>query len=177
MQRDIYAIQGTERARISRTYNNGLSQTIRIRMNYGLTVESTPHHRWFVSYHYRRGAGLEPVNAWVPAAELSVDDVLEVNIGAYTNETHAPLASVNALALKMRGNATPMIQPAAMNEDVAWLLGYLWGDGCLSPGGFRIRFMDSREENLLKNTAHFARAVRARIQHLCRIPTAPCPGA
>lgn len=150
IQGDIYALQGDERARISRTYNNGVSPTVRIRMSYGLVVESTPQHRWFVAYRYRRGKGLQPVNEWIMAADLCPDDVLDVNIGAYTNETHAPLAAVRSLALKMRGNATPIQQPVEMNEDIAWLLGYLWGDGCLSPGGFRIRFVDNRQDNLLK---------------------------
>ncbi len=150
IQSMVYALQGDTQARISRTYNNGVSPTIRIRMNYGLVVESTPQHRWFVAYRYRRGKGLQPVNEWIMAADLCLDDVLDIHIGAYAGVAHAPLATVKSLALKMRGNAVPIRQPGEMNEDLAWLLGYLWGDGCLSPGGFRIRFMDSRQENLLK---------------------------
>lgn len=146
---EVYALQGHERARIVRTYHNGVSPVLRIRMNYGLTVESTPQHRWFVAYRLDHGKTI-PVGEWIPACELRPNDVLDVQIGAYTREEHATLASVNSLAIKMRGNAQPIRQPAEMNEDIAWLLGYLWGDGSLSPGGFRIRFIDSRQDNLLK---------------------------
>ena len=148
--REVYALQGQERARIVRTYNNGVSPTLSIRMNYGLTVESTPNHRWFVSYRHERGKGMVPVEEWVPACELRPDDVLDVQIGAYTNECHTKFTRVNSLALKMRGNAQSIKQPEEMNEEIAWLLGYLWGDGSLSPGGFRIRFIDNHQEHLLK---------------------------
>ncbi len=150
VSRDIFAVQGDVRSRITRTYQNGVSPTLRIRMNYGLIVESTPQHRWFVAHRYERSVGLVPVNDWISARDLRPNDVLDVCIGAYQSNDHTVLHRVTALSLKMRGNAQPITQPVAMNEDIAWLLGYLWGDGSLSPGGFRIRFVDNRQENLLK---------------------------
>ena len=60
--------------------------------------------------------------------------MLEVNIGAYANETHTKLQHVNSLAMKMRGNAQ-VIATRRNERRYAWLLGYLWGDGVSRPAG------------------------------------------
>jgi hypothetical protein len=50
----------------------------------------------------------------------------------------------------MRGDAVEINQPKYMNADLAWFLGYLWGDGAQSPAKYRIRFTDGVKINLLK---------------------------
>ncbi len=147
-------LQNPHPAKILKTYQNGTSRLLRIKMSYGLTVESTPNHQWFVSYHYDRKRGTKhqkmPVQRWVEARHLRPGDIIELRPGVYENRTPAALRKVESATLKMRGDAAPIAQPKEMNQDLAWLLGYLWGDGAMSPGKYRIRFIDQRTENLRK---------------------------
>lgn len=146
------ALQGSGSSRITRTYDNGASPVLRIKTAFGIEVESTPNHRWWVASRYHRTgrARHTEVGAWVEAAALQPGDVLEIRPGAYSSERHTPLSPVRSRALKMRGDATDIRQPEHMNVDLAWLLGYLWGDGAMSPSGHRIRFIDGRLDNLEK---------------------------
>lgn len=152
LTKPINVVQDSSNQRLTRTYNNGLAKLVKVNMIYGLSVVSTPEHRWFVKERYRKNGKIrrEPIGEWVAAKDLQPTDILEVKIGTYQKTTHSSLASVDSLSFKMRGNTKSITQPIEMNEDIAWLLGYLWGDGTLSLGGFRIRFIDQREENLLK---------------------------
>jgi intein/homing endonuclease len=147
-------IQNPHPARILKTYQNGFDRLLRITMNYGLVVESTLNHPWFVSYHYNRSRGRNnkkvPVNKWVEARNLKIGDVLELKLGVYSKTDSFRLEKLNSLAIKMRGDVKDIYQPDYMNQDLAWFLGYLWGDGALSPGKFRIRFVDQYKENLEK---------------------------
>ena len=145
------AIQNPHHGKIAKTYNNGFDRVLRIKMNYGLTVESTPNHQWFVLYHYdNKTKKKTPVNNWVEARNIRSGDVLEVKPGAYSNKQAAGFQKVNSLAIKMRNDAIPIKQPEVINQDLAWLLGYLWGDGVMSPGKFGIRFTDEYGANLKK---------------------------
>lgn len=147
-------IQNSHPAKILKTYNNGQEPVLKIKMSYGLTVESTPNHRWFVVYHYNHDRGDKykrvPVNDWVKAEDLKVGDVLELKIGVYRNNSPASLRKVNSLSLKMRRDFQPISQPEFINQDLAWFFGYLWGDGAMSSARYRIRFVDQRKDNLEK---------------------------
>jgi intein/homing endonuclease len=139
----ISALQGNVKSKVIKTFANGESDIIKVTLNYGLVVESTPNHMWAVN-------NIDGDSAWVRADQLVPEQVLDVKLGAYFGGTASELASVNGLAIKMRGDATQITQPSNMTEDLAWLLGYLWGDGCMSPCGYRIRFSDARVSNLDK---------------------------
>jgi len=147
-------IQNPHPAKILKTYQNSFDRLLRITMNYGLAVESTPNHPWFVSYHYDRSRGKThkkiSLNNWVEARNLRIGDVLELKLGVYSKTDPFRLEKLNSLAIKMRGDVTDIRQPDYMNQDLAWFLGYLWGDGALSPAKFRIRFVDQYKENLEK---------------------------
>lgn len=137
---------------ISKTYDNGEQDILRIRLSYGIELESTPNHQWFVKSRYDRNKKdrYVEVNEWRRADELQLDDILDVNLQAYRREHAAPLAQVNPLHLHMRSDARRIRQPVELTPDLAWLLGYLWGDGCQSPEKFRIRFTDANLDNLQK---------------------------
>lgn len=136
-------------ASISKTYDNGIAKTVSVRLSYNLEFFCTENHRWFVKYD-DLGSARIPINDWVQAVDLQPGYVLDGKIGAYTNTTHAKLQSCNSLSIRMRGDFTEIRQPTEMNEDIAWFLGYLWGDGCMSPGGYRVRFTDEHIFNLEK---------------------------
>jgi intein/homing endonuclease len=139
-------------AAISRSFVNGESETVRIKLNYGLELVSTPEHPWWVEQHIDRSRELkrQPVGKWVRAKDIAVDDVLSVNPGVYQNTEHARLPRVPMTALRMRHDVGAIQQPETMTADLAWLIGYLWGDGAQSPARWRIRFTDERLENLQK---------------------------
>lgn len=142
------ALQGETTSKITKTYDNGPSPVYRIRLACGLEVESTGNHQWFTRGHHAHVMKEDP--RWVRADQIRLGDVLDVELGAYTNEGGAPLKEVNSLALKMRGEASMIQQPGQVTPDLAWLLGYLWGDSTLSLGKYRVRFIDEHLDNLKK---------------------------
>lgn len=124
---------------ITKTFVNGEADVYKVTMSYGVEVESTGDHPWFV-----KGKG------WVPAANIEVGDVVECKVGGYDNEVHAELKKVKSTAFKMRGDGSIITQPDHMDSDLAWLLGYLWGDGAMSPSKYRIRWTDENLDHLVK---------------------------
>lgn len=124
---------------VTKTYVNGMAATKLVRMTYGLEVVSTANHQWFVK---DRG--------WVRADDLRAGDHLEISVGEYRNEIDAPLKTMNMDVVHARSDVSPFNQPGCMNPDLGWLLGYLWGDGAMSPAKFRLRWIDQREINLVK---------------------------
>jgi len=152
--RDLEAI-GT--GIISKTYNNGVAPVLRITTSYGIEVESTPNHQWWVKQEYKRGLRnpCRDVNEWRRADEIQPGDILDIKPGVYNMEGGVELASLNSLAINMRGDATEIRQPERMNPPLAWLLGYLWGDGAMSPLKYRLWWVDAQHENLVKAQSIF----------------------
>jgi hypothetical protein len=140
---------------ISKTFNNGVSPVLRIITSYGIEVESTPNHQWWVTQRYdrKKSEKYQDVNEWRRADEIQPGDILDIKLGVYNMEGGVDLVPLNSLALNMRGDATEIRQPKRMNPRLAWLLGYLWGDGAMSPSKYRLRWVDARRENLLKAQA------------------------
>jgi len=154
MSRAISAIHGPGAARpIVKTYVNGVAPVYRVTMSYGLTVESTGNHPWFVRQHYATKKHNKPkidVNDWVRTDQLRPDDIIEVALGVYDKMTPSEFRSIPTTAIRMRGDHLKIEQPARMTEDLAWLIGYLWGDGAQSPAKYRLRFVDERRTTLEK---------------------------
>jgi len=148
----LSALQGETMSPITRTFDNGSSEVLEIEMSYGLVVRSTPNHPWFVEYrHSHQGSSKrEEVNDWVAANRLAPGDVLSVNTSIYRNEVPSTMTTVNVRALTMRSAAKPIQQPAVMDDDLAWLIGYLWGDGAQSLTKYRLRFVDGNRSVLAK---------------------------
>lgn len=146
----LYALQEGYETPITKTYRNGLSETVDIHLSYGMSFHCTPEHQWFVSKTHKPSNGnrWKEVSEWKRADELSVGDVLEVTLDGYRNHTHRKL---NSIKLSDYCGITHQInQPEYLSEDLSWLLGYLWGDGSMSPLNYRIRFCDGVYENLEK---------------------------
>ena len=149
--KDIKVIQeeGSE-AKILQTYHNGPSELVYIKMNYGLQVKSTLNHKWFVKSKYLKNNRYIEVNDWKRADEVEKNDILDIVIGNYKKESSFKFNNFNSMSIKMRSDCDIISQPVEMNEDIAWFLGYLWGDGAMSPGKYRIRFIDEHVNNLEK---------------------------
>lgn len=130
---------------ITKTYVNGKSPVLEIEMNFGLTVRSTPNHKWFVKSH-KSTSWEKKVNQWKRTDEIVPGDILETNIGNYRNEIPTRMRSLTSQAIRMREDATEIKQPEEMSEKLAWLIGYLWGDGAQSPAKYRIRFTEEHED-------------------------------
>ena len=145
---DIHAIQADCRTnRLVRGFVNGDQQTYRITMNYGLTVESTASQPWFVASSHRPGQrpdrAFVPINQWKAAEAIEPGQVIQVQLGAYGQQGGvARFRGIPTTAIRMRGDHARIVQPEVMNRDLAWLIGYLWGDGAQSPSKFRLRFVD-----------------------------------
>jgi hypothetical protein len=155
--RDARVLQDDGAKAITRTYVNGVQPVYHVKMSHGLIVESTGNHPWWVKGKHgaarRVNSGTErflPTGEWIKTKNLSKGDVLEVALGIYNVTAHAPLRNLLTVAFRMRGDADVIKQPSHMNEDLAWLLGYLWGDGSLSPAKFRIRFIDQNKPHVEK---------------------------
>lgn len=134
---------------ITRTYANGRAEVMQVRLAYGLCVDSTRNHPWWVKATHAHGQ-FTPVNQWVRTEDLVPGMVLDVKVGVYTKTSHAKLHPLSTLALRMRRDNNPILQPKELNPDLAWFLGYLWGDGGMSPENFQFRWTDQRGVNLQK---------------------------
>jgi ribonucleotide reductase alpha subunit len=149
LKRDLRALQGDNtESKITKTYANGVARVLRLRLSCGLEVESTENHQWWVAGHHNHK--MLDVSEWVRADQIKLGDVLEVTPGIYTSTVHTKLIKLSSLALKMRRDAVDILQPDVMSPDLAWLLGYLWGDGSMSIGKYRLRFIDQHLDNLEK---------------------------
>jgi ribonucleoside-triphosphate reductase len=152
-ERDVSAEQGDgNKSRLIKTYANGRAPVYRVTLSYGLELESTGNHQWYVSAREdRSSANRYPrVDDWVRTDHLHEGDIIEVRLGTYEKSASSPLARLDRLSIKMRNDADAIRQPTHMNPDLAWVLGYLWGDGSQSPQQYRIRFFDGGTANLEK---------------------------
>ena len=120
---------------ITKFYRNGVAPVYRVNMNYGMSVESTANHQWFVEN-----------KGWTRTDELDQNDRIVIEPGAYVSEEDVSLLPVAAGDAR----AVNISFPEKMNPDLSWLMGYLWGDGALSPIKKRIRFIDNNIDNLEK---------------------------
>jgi hypothetical protein len=79
---EIHVIQADGKSdRLTRGFVHGDRQTYRITMNYGLTVESTANHPWFVSSSHRPGQrpdrAFVPINQWKATEAIVPGQVIE----------------------------------------------------------------------------------------------------
>jgi len=145
-----YALTGavgtqTPRGSVVGFNDNGDEPLLRVKTTYGMELDCTPNHRWLT----QRGM--------VEAQNLSTDDEIITEVGAYVNTVAAKLRNLPVEALRTRyKQIQPVSLPAEMSSDLAWLVGYLWGDGALSINGYRFRFMDQNRDHLEKANRIFA---------------------
>lgn len=146
---DIYGLKATNGDAITKTYRNGISDVAKIVLSNNFELESTYNHKWYVSGYHNGNAfvkGFEP--GWFETSELLPGHVIESNIGSYVNSIDAEMTNEFVPAY----NAREVKIPNQMTPDLAWLLGYLWGDGSMTglDKKGRLRFIDENRFNLEK---------------------------
>lgn len=118
-------------------------ELVEIKLANGRTLRMTPNHRMSVE------------GKWVYACDLQPGMLLDYSIGEYQKQEDAlliPLQLENYTRVKRsqtlghnRGVLTQeIVTPATMTSDLAYFLGCLFGNGCISQNKYRVRFSHSR---------------------------------
>ena len=152
--KNIEAIQTTENKKILKSFHNGKANIFKIKTSLGIEIESTDNHPWFIKSHinkYKNHQTEEKINKFIKTSDLKKDDVLDINIGVYNKTESSLLKKENRFKTFFKGTPFTLIkQPDKLNEELCWLLGYLWGDGTMSICKYRIRFIDQYQNHLIK---------------------------
>lgn len=121
-----------------RGYNNGVAPVLRVKTEHGLTITGTYNHK--VKVMSAEG----PV--WRRLDELQADDVILVMLGQHQGRMQ-PLRGPQP----SHGNQTPIDTPPLLDEELAFLLGYMAGDGFVASGtaDHRVGFSVSHDSYLL----------------------------
>src|SRR5690606_18712174 len=100
----------------TQAYNNGVVDVLQLTTNEGLTITGTPNHKFKVMTE----TGL----AWKRLDELQAGDAILVKLGQ-----HQGTIQTLVLPTQQHGNQILPQFPTVLDEDVAFFLGYLAGDG------------------------------------------------
>ncbi|MEX2535443.1 MAG: LAGLIDADG family homing endonuclease [Trueperaceae bacterium] len=121
-----------------RGFNNGNAATLKVTLTNGQEVQGTPQHRLKVM----RSNG---AREWVRLDELQSGDhviqMLDQHTGAPVMLSPVPIPHHNAHEIK---------QPEVLSEELAFFLGYLWGDGFVSSG--RVGFAVAHDSPMVEKT-------------------------
>ncbi|KHG66602.1 ribonucleoside-diphosphate reductase [Thermus sp. 2.9] len=114
-------------------YNNGVAPTLRVVLENGLEVQGTPNHKLKVLRE-------DGTRAWVELQELKPGDWVIWVLDEHTG-TPVQLAPLDE---PFHPNATPIRTPEVLTEDLAFLLGFFFGEGFVS--GDRLGFSVHEDE-------------------------------
>lgn len=135
---------------VVKSFNNGEAAVFEINLSYGMSLRSTKDHPWYVTHRNpEKGANIyKPHNEWVRTCDLQENDLIETQRFELSN--NVDFVDIDQESLLLRSDSVRIEQPTTMSEDLAWLIGYWFGDGCLSEGRFRFRVVDEYVEHLEK---------------------------
>lgn len=138
-----------EGARVSpRGYNNGVAPVLQVRTNEGLVLTGTYNHK--VKVMTEQG----PV--WRRLDELAIGDSILVMLGQHRG-SEQPLRHPR----RYHGNQVMLEFPDTVNEELAFLLGYMAGDGFVASGesDHRIGFSVAHSSYLMQQMPDLIRAL------------------
>ncbi len=104
-------------------FNNGIANTLKITLENGFELQGTPNHKLKVM---RENGKRE----WLRFDELQANDFV---IQVLDQHTGSPVQLEPPS--EQHFNATPITTTDTLTEDLAFFLGYFWGDGFVSTGG------------------------------------------
>ena len=139
--------------RLSKTFANGTETVFEIELQGQIKLKSTKNHPWFVTSSYKNKK-YTSVNKFVNTIDIEEGDILDIKMGVYKGSVKQ-LKSINLFSYKMSNINIDVSFPTEMNNDLAWLIGYIHGDGSICPVKYRFRFIDEYEDNLLKARSVF----------------------
>lgn len=136
--------------KVTKTYNNGVAGVYEINLSYGMSLRSTKDHPWFVTHRNGpRGANVYKHHGeWVKTCDLQENDLIETR--RFNLKNNVNFVNIDQETLLLRSDAARIGQPETMTEDLAWLVGYWFGDGSLSETRHRFRIVDEYGEHLEK---------------------------
>ena len=134
------------------SYNNGIEKTLKIKTNNGFELCGTPNHKVKVFDNPRgRGGGL----IWKKFEELKKDDKLYIKLGQHYGqkvklETDIPIEHPNQKDCKL---------PDVLTSEIAFWLGYLFGDGFVatSKKDYRVGMSVNNDSYLIKEIEKITR--------------------
>jgi ribonucleoside-diphosphate reductase alpha chain len=104
-----------------RGYNNGVADVLRVHTREGLSIAGTPNHKVKVM--------TDEGPQWKEIQDLAKGDWIVVRLGEHTGKLQA-LKKPS----KMHGNQVMPQLPSILDEEFAFFLGYLAGDGFVAQG-------------------------------------------
>ncbi len=126
---DIFVNAETGLEQASKFFNNKISDTKKIELDSGLTLESTYNHK------YRIIRNNEYI--WCPAEDLLVGDKMPYLTGQYSGGKVHEL--INDSQIQNHGGYVKKLpEKIILDEDFAWLLGLYFADGSIHKRGIRI---------------------------------------
>lgn len=107
------------------SFNNGIADTRKVMLQNGLTIQGTPNHKLKV---IRENGQRE----WVKLEDLQAGDWV---IQVLDQHTGTPVTLQPLTEEEKHFNSTEITTPETLTEELAFFLGYFWGDGFVSTGG------------------------------------------
>ena len=130
-------------------------QLIKVTLNNGRVLRMTPNHRLSIDGN------------WIYASDMTPGMKIDFSLGEYQNSQETSLLDIDQFSYTReakqlesghnRGGITATIikTPKIMSPDLAYFIGALFGNGCLSATGHRIRF-SSNSYKLLERLQQIA---------------------
>ena len=133
----IHGLDGTEQA--SHVYNGGVTDTMKITTRFGFSVEATPEHPLLM---------LDPQGelCWRRADELRAGDAVALQRGQRMFGSESAV-DFNCIPGGVHDHSSKPVALAHLDESLAYMMGVLTGDGCLT---FRNRvILSSADESVV----------------------------
>lgn len=147
-QKNLRTMRGE---RVVGFHDNGVKSTLRVEFAYGLSDVCTPNHKWWVVARRNAKAHTNQksfVPGWVEAKDLTPGvDIIETSIGVFSIDRD-DIQLTPAEYSNRSNNRASALQPTYLTTDLAWLLGYLWGNGCMKAVKHRFYFVDQWRKSI-----------------------------
>lgn len=141
---DMKVFQGDTFEDATKGFVNGYAPTKVITLSSGLELEATHNHKYKI---LREGSKY----FWCEASEIEPGDIFPVLIDKIRTEKYMNLKKVKYAQKRVCGAQVVQInQPEVLNEDLAWLLGVISGDGSVHNTGIRISCAEEDSETINK---------------------------
>ena len=120
---------------VTKTFKNTKQDILKFTLRNGRTMKISKVHPMSVN------------GKWVKAKDIKIGDCVDYDFGTYKNQEHTKLRTLDSIYKINEVRATKL--PKAMSEDLAYLLGAYYANGCFTTHN-RIRFSSNNYDVHLK---------------------------